>query len=847
MADKRTLLFFAVLVGIVLTINAMATWDATLNVDLLGYWELEESSGILLDSYLGVNNGSIQGAGGYQAGGIINYGNFLDEDEEFIILNNSHSFNGDGLTLTNQSTISFWLNFSTDANTPFLATQRAGSEEVIEFLLNEGGDGKYTFKMKEQNGTVIGIEGGDSSLVNLWHHVLSRTNETGVSLWIDGVHVASTGYGGSILNGTGINWTFGGRTGGNDVNATFDEIGIWNRAISDSEISDIYNGGAGEQFISEGLNVILRSPANNTGSKATLVLFNASAESITGGGIPVNATFSLWHNNGTLFNRTMNYSSFDHSTTWNVGGMSDGWYDWNVQICVSTGSCNVQSSNNTFLYGSVPTTEISQSYASQLLEGSYQTFELNMSFDSDEFAVISPTLIYNQTSYIGTTSDTGDYRIYTVETYAPAVNTDVTNNFHWEFEFDNGTRVFWNATENSQEVWDISLDDCTTNTHLLYNFTVMDEEDRTYFSGGVGDNVTVNIDMQLNEYISGDNVLNFSQAYSMMNNASVCLNHPLNDSAYRIDMVVDYQANDYVKEFYYIDNGTIRNSSVPNHIDLHDLLLADSTSFLFTFVDTDGLEVDEAIIHVDRKYIGEGIFREVERAKTDDSGETHVHLVEEDVIYRFRVTKDSELLYTSTEYQAKCLSTPCEIELRASEDYFGTDEDAWDNLMGGYYSVSKDEDNRQISLEFVSEPVGNLNMNFTAFEYSDGTRTVVATDSLTATSGTITLTIPQSYGNVSYVYAVYQDNELIVWGWFSLVQKGVDFFGNTLGVILSALLVLTLGLMAITEGVAVVVFLALGLIVAMILNLIDLGWISLISLILAGGIVIWKLNKRRGG
>jgi hypothetical protein len=134
------------------------------------------------------------------------------------------------------------------------------------------------------------------------------------------------------------------------------------------------------------------------------------------------------------------------------------------------------------------------------------------------------------------------------------------------------------------------------------------------------------------------------------------------------------------------------------------------------------------------------LFREVERSKGDDAGQTHVHLVEEDVIYYFMITKFGQILYSSTTYNAKCLSTPCEIQLSASAT--DTNWSIIDN-EGGSYSVSADKTTRVVSTTFSIDAIDLVNA--TVYKFENGNATVVNTSSLTATAGTIDIYVPLSY------------------------------------------------------------------------------------------------------
>ena len=82
------------------------------------------------------------------------------------------------------------------------------------------------------------------------------------------------------------------------------------------------------------------------------------------------------------------------------------------------------------------------------------------------------------------------------------------------------------------------------------------------------------------------------------------------------------------------------NVSIPYLVDLYDLKDADSTSFLVNFQDENYLPVESAIVDVSRYYVGEGIYLSVEHGKTDDQGQTRLHLVTEDIKYIFTVRNE---------------------------------------------------------------------------------------------------------------------------------------------------------------------------------------------------------------
>jgi hypothetical protein len=80
--------------------------------------------------------------------------------------------------------------------------------------------------------------------------------------------------------------------------------------------------------------------------------------------------------------------------------------------------------------------------------------------------------------------------------------------------------------------------------------------------------------------------------------------------------------------------------------------------------------------------------------------------------------------------------------------------------------------------------------------------------------------------------------------WIDFTRSAYDIFG-AMGLFLGAILVLTLGLIAVSHGGWTIVFIILGLIISMIAHLIDLDFYTLMWIICAGGLIVWKLSTRR--
>jgi hypothetical protein len=72
-------------------------------------------------------------------------------------------------------------------------------------------------------------------------------------------------------------------------------------------------------------------------------------------------------------------------------------------------------------------------------------------------------------------------------------------------------------------------------------------------------------------------------------------------------------------------------------------------------------------------------------------------------------------------------------------------------------------------------------------------------------------------------------------------EKAQDYFGTT-GAILGGLLVLTLIFMAISEGVMLIVVGIVAIFIIVGMQLVDMSWLAIISIVVAGGLIIWKMT-----
>lgn len=802
-----------------------------------------------------------------------------------IGLTNQKKMTFDINSISGSSTITMDINITTNKWNLVVGTYD-GNEMVLYFKnetntysKTQGGlSGDLTiagnFRVGKDRGyDTTGIRGFNGTIdeISIWNRSLSE-NEVNL-LWNNGIGATYDSSLSSIVlnspnndNVTNINLISFSTTATVVGGSTLVNMSLWNNETGSWEVRNITSGLSGTSST---------QIWNRTMMKGEYIWGVVACDSDGDCGFSLaNNTLSIDMNAPTFVveNPTgvLNFSSIGNSETLNItftdNNLEDCWYDYNstnytIDGCLtsiknsttfvmeednfnmtiyandSVGNINITNINWTYIVF-----KLSENFTSSVTEGDTSNFSINVTWLSESFSDVNAYLNYNGSRQgLATRTLQGDNAYFISEMVTPSVDVNVNLSWLWEFTVEG---IFYNSSAQNQTVLNINFDNCSSYSNVLFNFSLKDEEENLFLNGT--SNVSL-IEAELTIFGGGLKIFDFAHQYNLINPATICSDEDLSNSSYTFDLVVGFSSTDRVNEFYFIDSGIISNSTIPFEIDLMNLKTADSTSFLFNYFDVDGLAVTNTIVNVFRKYIGDGIFREVERGKADNNGDTIIHLVEEDVIYYFEITQYGVSLFTSDEYTALCQTTPCTLQLEASGvgATFPTD---WDLVDDGAYTVSSNKGTRIVNLTFAT--TGTSTFNLTVYRYlSDGNYTVVNTSSATGTSRVILISVPQSAGNVTFFATVIKDDDFINSEWVNFEADAQDRFGITLALFLGALIILSLGLMAVTEGVGTLVFVMLGVIIAGALGLVTTSLSSgvniIIYLIIAGGILLWKLTGGR--
>lgn len=562
--------------------------------------------------------------------------------------------------------------------------------------------------------------------------------------------------------------------------------------------------------------------------------------------LPINISFNYtaedlsldtcWYN--TSWNATLTEKVCNQQINLTIGSSEGGQNFINYYANDSSGRESSGTAEFFFFY-----IEDNATSTEPITEGGLSSHTLYLNMTNIIDYGVEAWLVWNGTSQSSPTRTniSDDSLRYDLSFTTPTVDAEFIN-WTWYYNISTSPSVNdWNVT-GSQTYISLNISDCNPGDYVILNYTLFDEGSREVPTPAT--NASIKVDLSLTSYSDPTFNVTFSNEKLNVNNYQVCLpNNSLNTTSYRLDAVARYNYQDHVVEYHYVEGFNISVGVVPDEINLYDLATADSTSFLINYKNSYYRAVEGAIVQVWRYYVEDSEFVPVEMGKTDAGGQTVAHLVTEDEIYKFLVFLNGTLQYESEQSLALCQATPCLIDLRQRRSIEELTS-IIDNLI---YDYVPDPSNRQATFTWTTTDGSSTTMNMTIFNFNL-TESVFSQET-TASGGSITGTVPLGFGNQTYFVHIYRDGQLFGTDSLDLDLTAYDVFGYT-GIILSAFSFLMLALMAVSSGIGVVIFGIVGLSFLGMLNLFQTGSVfgmasSFIWIIIAGGIIIWKVSKRQ--
>lgn len=784
---------------------------------LVGYYNFNSDSTDSLKLLNGTDT-----AVSYVAGKIGNSASF-DGATSYIVLPNSTKH-----SIAQNLTLAYWVYMDGTGT----AQGRTHSKSIDYFNIMGHDTGVGYFATTTTSGTA-NTGTTTINISNGWHFLIMGQNQTHRYIYIDGVLNKNSTIPSDIII-TNSQLYFGSNAGSSEFyKGKIDELGIWNRSLSNSEILELYNGGSGLGYLSTSVNVVLNSPINNSVISSNKINFT-STFNITGdnsyGYSWNNATLYLWFNNGTLFSSNFTtLAGTNNQTTRTLEGITTGNYLWNYVAYYGNATYKNTTSaltNNTFQWR--PFEIVSQNYTSAAYETQNKNFSTVITTLPSILTVISK-LNYNGTLYSASTSCvSGTCNINSVIDIPLVTSGEYQNkSFYWQINVYDGSSTYsFDTTEQliQQNVSRIHLEECnSTYTIPTVNFTSYIEKNLTKVNPF---RIAGTFDYWLG---SGDVMRSSSFNKGSTENLTLCISP--SDSTYYSNAQIEYGAVDnetYVMRNYWFQNESLTSSK--QEISLFQIEPADSTTFIIKVQDQKLSPVEDALVYIQRYYPSDGQYRTVQIAKTDNNGETVGFYQTETVDYKHIIIKDGEVLLNTTAQKVVGKSTPYTLTFTTGGalGYPWTSFEKGENIQS---NLTFNKTSKIITFSYIDLLGFATSGRLYVFEQSNSnsSQRTICNVSTSQSSATLTCDISSESG-IFYAYG-YIDGEVI----------DVDSFVNTTardvmgldGLFMGFMIILVAGFAFIWNPTAGII----GINAAMIFTNL-MGFITVSPIFIFGGIAV---------
>lgn len=818
------LIFFVV--GFVLCMTFFFVKFASALPTAVSCFDLDETSGQAMDALKAYNSTQQYGSQG-QAGKIGTAYNYNPVANNYT--NFSTSF-GVGKDI---ASINAWVYLPNNSLKGAIIHIGNGAKDGFGFGV---GDGNYGVSGNKLTGMyqLVAYHDTGAALGTGWVMITDVVDEAGIShYYINGT---------SVYNSSGTNmtlptsWsTFGAIIDGTNLGfgGSVDLVRVYNEKLTPADINTLFNNGVGVACVIavSNLNVNLTYPPNN---------FN-----ITNGSLDFYATVTddkKVQNVSLYLNGVLN-----ETNTSNVNGtyhfnkiMGVGSFNWSI-LAFDNDSNSNQSATRTFTSGIY---ENSRTYLTSITEGSVGTFILNI---STGYPITSAYLNYNGTLYSTIISAASSYTTITSSMSIPLVNAINVIPLYWSLTYSGGT---WNSTSSNQTIYNFNIDNCSINSLTFINFTLKDEVSQAQING-TAVNSLGKINLQVFPFADRTQFYNYSTVFNKTNPFALCFNSTLfSGEKYSFDLEVEYSADDYTTEFYHIQNETLNNAYYNTNISLYPIADTLAKIFKIVYKDSSYRAVDDAIIKIYRKYTGDtDPWKITEIPITDYNGETTANLQESNVVYSFYVYKYGVLLSSFENVFVKCqYSSVDQCTLYINAFASGIDVPDLEDNADFNFTLGYNKTTRVVSSTFVI-PSGTSHLISLVVSTTDAIEKSVCTNSLTSSSGTVSCTIPNTFGNSTIIARLYKDGVFQSYGNIKLDQDPNDIYSGVLVILGLFVLFSLIGASITGNPVIMIVCFLIGVIALVFLNLIsNNGFIgataSVLFLIIAIVIILIKIGRR---
>jgi len=294
----------------------------------------------------------------------------FDGNDDYILVADNDALDG----FSNGFSISVWLKTNSEDNQEVISKTVAHSDKTIDDsyrlafqepnrdVFSNAIVGAIQVQLTDQHSTDLDLDShnfiSSSIIINdgKWHHVVFVWDGNGFKFSVDGINDTNLTYydnkstSSDINNSTNVPLVIGALDDNNTGNyfnnfiGHLDDLRIYNRGLSDSEISDLYGGGAQDNSSLPGITVnVISDNTTEAGGTAsfTVKLDSEPSANVT---IPISSD-NVSEGTVSISSLTFTSSNWNSAQTVTVTGVDDSVVDDNVTYNIVIGSSTSSDSN----------------------------------------------------------------------------------------------------------------------------------------------------------------------------------------------------------------------------------------------------------------------------------------------------------------------------------------------------------------------------------------------------------------------------------------------------------------------------------------------------------------------
>lgn len=211
--------------------------------NLVSWWPLDETTGTRNDAH-GTNHLTDNNTVGYAAGKHSNGADFEFSSAEYLSITNAAQtglgFNGSTWSL------SYWIKKESD--TDGVSFGKGNSGQVTFYIQHDVSGTSVRFA----NSSETAFDWTSSESAGTWYHYVFVYDSGTLTLYKDGSSLGNKSVGTLTASSAYFSVGMVEKYASNYIDGVLDEVGVWSRAITGSEVTELYNSGNGLDYAGTG-------------------------------------------------------------------------------------------------------------------------------------------------------------------------------------------------------------------------------------------------------------------------------------------------------------------------------------------------------------------------------------------------------------------------------------------------------------------------------------------------------------------------------------------------------------------------------------------------------------------